>query len=208
MNALYPNFVGKNKIPRLIFNRALLSISSEDQLDETIEKVPIAYAFTINGAFLQSKDDKSVHLLNYELSPTLETGKNFVDKCVVLNSEQENPSKNCQTLVRNYLNHFNHFERCKGTIVERETLLWSKNRGRRALEIGEIRTTDDAFRLLSDRADEKYPIFFVAGTTEINLATLCTIHFDLYRRKLSIYRSDWEKPEFIFNLDDLSRCNE
>ena len=111
-------------------------------------------------------------------------------------------------MAMNYLNHFNHYERCNGLIVERETLLWSRNRGRRSLEIGEIRTVDEAMNLLGDRTDEKYPIFFVGGTTEVNLATLCTVHFNLHTRQLSIYRDNpmsQKDPKLVFNLDDLSK---
>ncbi|CAF1370272.1 unnamed protein product [Rotaria sp. Silwood1] len=106
----------------------------------------------------------------------------------------------------NYLNHFNHYERSDGSIVEREPLLWSRYRARRALEIGEIHTVKDALYLLGDRVDEKYPIFFIGGTTEINLATLCTAHFNFHTRQLSIYRNnpkDNSEPQLIFNLDDL-----
>lgn len=106
----------------------------------------------------------------------------------------------------NFLTHYNHFERCDGSIVERETLLWSRNRGRRGLEIGEMHTVKDALYLLGDRADEKYPIFFVGGTTEINLATLCTAHFDFHTRQLYIYRNNPREntePKLVYNLDNL-----
>ena len=109
-------------------------------------------------------------------------------------------------VVLNYLVHFNHFERSDGTIDERKPLLWSRYRARRGRELGEIRDLKDAFHLLGDRADEKFPIFFIGGTTEINLATLCTVHFNFQTHQLSIYRNNPKEnnePWLIYNLDDL-----
>lgn len=88
LNALYPNFVGQNRIPRLVINRALLSIANENQLDELVQKVPIAYGFCINGAFFREPSQEKRYLINYELGPGLHDEKNFVSKCLVLNNEQ------------------------------------------------------------------------------------------------------------------------
>ncbi|CAF1288173.1 unnamed protein product [Rotaria sordida] len=206
LNALYPNFVGQNRIPRLIINRALLSITDENQLDELIRTVPIAYGFCINCAFFRVHNQDTCYLINYELGPKLNNEKNFISKCLVLNNEQYQEVNGTTCIVLNYLNHFNHYERSDGSIVEREPLLWSRNRARRALEIGEICTVKDALDLLGDTTDEKYPIFFVGGTTEINLATLYTAHFNFHTRQLSIYRDnpkDNSEPQLVYNLDDL-----
>ncbi|CAF3079823.1 unnamed protein product [Rotaria socialis] len=209
LNALYPNFVGENGVPRLIINRALLSVANENQLDELVHTVPIAYAFCINGAFFREHNHETCHLLNYELGPGLNSKENFVSKCLVVNNVQyhryqETNGTVCLTL--NYLNHFNHYDRSNGLIVEREPLFWSRNRAQRALEIGEIFTLKDALYLLGDRTNEKFPIFFMGGTTDINLATLCTAHFNFHTRQLSIYRNnpkDNNTPRLIYNLDDL-----
>ncbi|CAF4019045.1 unnamed protein product, partial [Rotaria magnacalcarata] len=207
LNALYPNFVGENGVPRLIINRALLSVANENQLDELVHTVPIAYAFCINGAFFRKHNHETCHLFNYELGPGLNSKENFVSKCLVVNKLQYHcyQEKNvCLTL--NYLNHFNHYDRSNGFIVEREPLFWSRNRAQRALEIGEICTLKDALYLLGDRTNEKFPIFFMGGTTDINLATLCTAHFNFHTRQLSIYRNnpkDNNTPRLIYNLDDL-----
>ncbi|CAF1058319.1 unnamed protein product [Rotaria sordida] len=206
LNALYPNFVGQNRIPRLIINRALLSITDENQLDELIRTVPIAYAFCINCTFFRVHNQDTCYLINYELGPRLNSEKNFISKCLVLNNEQYQEINGTTCIVLNYLNHFNHYERSDESIVEREPLLWSRNRARRALEIGEICTVKDALDLLGGTTDEKYPIFFVGGTTEINLATLCTAHFNFHTRQLSIYRDnpkDNSEPQLVYNLDDL-----
>lgn len=229
LNALYPNFVGQNGVPRVIINRALLSITDEHQLDELVHTVPFAYAFCINGAFFGKRDHHELYLINYELGPGINGEKNFVSKCIVLNKEQHHQyhekngelntisNKNSTlmsclhfvdtvSLAINYLNHFNHYDRSNGLVVEREPLLWSRNRARRALEIGEIHTVRDALYLLGDRADETYPIFFIGGTTEINLATLCTAHFNFHTRQLIIYRNnpkECKEPQLIYNLDDL-----
>ena len=88
LNALYPNFVGENRIPRLIINRALLSIADENQLDELLHTVPIAYGFCINGVFFHVHNQETCHLINYEVSPRLNDEKNFISKCLVLNNEQ------------------------------------------------------------------------------------------------------------------------
>ncbi|CAF2562125.1 unnamed protein product [Rotaria sp. Silwood2] len=209
LNALYPNFVGQNRIPRLIINRALLSIADENQLDELIHTIPIAYAFCINGAFFRVRNKDTCHLINYELGPKFNSETNFVSKCLILNNEQYRQYQEVNDTVcvaLNYLNHFNHYERSDGSIVEREPLLWSRNRALRALEIGEIYTVKDALYLLGDRVDEKFPIFFIGGTTEINLATLCTAHFNFHTRQLSIYRNNPKnnsEPQLVYNLDDL-----
>ena len=108
LNALYPNFVGKKRIPRLIVNRALLSIENEVQLDDLLRTTPIAYGFCINGAFLNRPDQAKPYLLNYELGPSLESDKNFISKCLVLNSEQENIYKSIDTgKMKNFFKSLN-----------------------------------------------------------------------------------------------------
>ncbi|CAF4015347.1 unnamed protein product, partial [Rotaria sordida] len=162
LNALLPNYIGENRIPRQIINRALLSVANENELDKLLHGTPIAFGFCINGTFFHADNNQQRYLLNYELGPNLNsndnmTTKNFInDICIALN----------------YLLHYNHYDRLQGLIVERPGLLSSRNRAQRGLEFGEIRTEKDALTLLGDRANKQFPIFMIPDMDTNNTATL------------------------------------
>ncbi|CAF3952968.1 unnamed protein product, partial [Rotaria sordida] len=219
LNALLPNYIGENRIPRQIINRALLSVADENELDRLLYETPIAYGFCINGAFFRADNNQQRYLLNYELGPNLNsndnmTTKNFISKCLVLNSEQyeqykENNNDVCIAL--NYLLHYNHYDRLQGLIVERPGLLSTRNRARRGLEFGEIRTEKDALTLLGDRTDKQFPIFMIPETDASSAATLCTVHFNFHTYQLIIYRNnpkDNSEPQLEYNLADLWKQND
>ena len=62
----------------------------------------------------------------------------FFDRKKIITSMKRDPR-----LIIN-IAHFNHYERSSGSIIEREPLLWSRNRARRGLELGEMRDLNDA----------------------------------------------------------------
>ncbi|CAF1555887.1 unnamed protein product [Rotaria sp. Silwood1] len=219
LNALHPNYIGENRIPRQILNRALLSVVDENELDKLLHETPIAYGFCINGGFFRADNNQQCYLLNYELGPNLNSddkmiNKNFISKCLVLNNEQYEQYKkknDDDCIALNYLLHYNHYERLQGSIVERAALLSSRNRARRGLEFGEIRTEKDALTLLGDQADEKFPIFIIPETNENNAATLCTVHFNFHTYQLIIYRNnpkDNSEPHLVYNLANLWKQND
>jgi len=91
LNGLYPNYVAHCRLPRQIVNRALLSVRSEEDLDNLLRKSPVAFGFCINGAFLRQEN----YLLNYEIGPNLKIdNENYISKCVIINDCQKENKKN------------------------------------------------------------------------------------------------------------------
>jgi hypothetical protein len=49
----------------------------------------VAYGFCVNGGFFRKQNGEHSRLVNYEIGPNLNSdGENYVSKCVVLTSEQ------------------------------------------------------------------------------------------------------------------------
>ncbi|CAF2713882.1 unnamed protein product [Rotaria sp. Silwood2] len=109
-------------------------------------------------------------------------------------------------VAKNYLVHYNHYQRLHELVVERQPLSLTRAREQRGLELGEIHNVNDALVLLGDQTDENYPIFCVPTKTDLNLATLCTIRFKFLTHQLIIYRSNPNEnrdPLLTYNLAEL-----
>ncbi|CAF1240886.1 unnamed protein product [Rotaria magnacalcarata] len=203
LNGLYPNFVGHGRLPRQIVNRALLSIQNEDELDKLLQSSPIAYGFCINGGFIH----QSQYLLNYELGPNLKIdNENYISKHLIINSEETvEKGRNFSTAL-NFLIHYNHYERLNDVIIQQKALESSYSRWRRGQEIGEILTIDDALSLLGDDKNQLFPIFRLPNQTNINSATLCTVHINFLTLELTVYQSNPKEKNqttLIYNLAEL-----
>ncbi|UJR13728.1 hypothetical protein I4U23_000738 [Adineta vaga] len=203
MNGLYPNFVAHGRLPRQIVNRALLSIRNEEELDQLIRSSPVAYGFCINGGFIHEKS----HLLNYEIGPNLdEDNQNYISKCRIINSEENFDKINGDSIVRNYLIHYNHYERLDHVIHQQKALESSFSRWKRGRELGEIFDINDAMRLLGDHDNELFPIFRTSNRSDVNSVTLCTVHMNFLTLELRIFQTNPKEnnqPTLIYNLREL-----
>lgn len=203
LNGLYPNFIAHGRLPRQIINRALLSVKNEDDLDNLLCSSPVAYGFSVNGGFFPRPN----HLLNYELGPNLKLeNENYISKCWIVSKEDANEVQADFDVVKNYLIHYNHYERLTDVIVQQKSLDSTYNRYKRGQELGEISTIQDAISLLGDNQNELFPIFRVPNAHDANSVTLCTAHINFLTLELSIYQQnpkESSQPSFIYNLADL-----
>ncbi|CAF1014516.1 unnamed protein product [Adineta ricciae] len=200
LNGLYPDFVVADRLPRQIVNRALLSVKNEDELDKLLQSSPVAYGFCINGGFLR----QPTHLLNYEIGPNLsKNNQNYISKCRIIDSEGK---FNDDSDVRNYLVHYNHYERLDHVIRQQKALDSSHSRWKRGKELGEIFTTADAIKLLGDQENVQFPIFRTSNGSDVNSVTLCTAHINFLTLQLEIYQQnpkDNKQPSITYNLRDI-----
>ncbi|CAF1202047.1 unnamed protein product [Rotaria sordida] len=204
LNGLYPNFVGDNRLPRQVINRALLSIQNEDELDKLLKTIPVAFGFCINGGFIH----QSKHLFNYEIGPNLNIdNENYISKCFIINNEENFEKTNKCLIAFNYLIHYNHYERLHNVIAQQKQLESSYTRWKRGRELGEMFTIHDAIYLLGDDQNLKFPIFRVRNAGEdANAVTLCTAHINFLTLELTIYESnpkENDQPTLIYNLTKL-----
>jgi hypothetical protein len=91
LNGLYPNYVAHGRLPRQIVNRALLSVKTEEDLDNLLGISPVAFGFCINGAFFRQQN----YLINYEIGPNIKVdNENYISKCLIINDEQKENKTN------------------------------------------------------------------------------------------------------------------
>jgi hypothetical protein len=203
LNGLYPNFIGHGRLPRQIVNRALLSVQNEEELDNLIHSSPVAYGFCINGGFVHQPN----HLLNYEIGPNLNTtNENYISKCRIVNNEENIKTSDEYSLAFNYLIHYNHYERLNNVIIQQKSLESTYSRFRRGQELGEISNINDALNLLGDTENKLFPIFRVANRTDVNSATLCTVHINFLTLEFILYQQNPKEKNqsvFTYNLADL-----
>ncbi|CAF3015262.1 unnamed protein product [Rotaria sp. Silwood2] len=204
LNGLYPNFVGHDRLPRQILNRALLSIQNENELDKLLNSVSVAYGFCINGGFIH----QSKYLLNYEIGPNIGIdNENYISKRLIINNEENLEKINKYSTALNYLVHYNHYERLDNVVSQLKSLESSYTRWKRGQELGEIFTTQDAIRLLGDDQNEKFSIFRAQEEeTDVTAVTLCTIHINFLTLELTVYEHNPKKnnqPAYIYNLAEL-----
>ncbi|CAF2854471.1 unnamed protein product [Rotaria sp. Silwood2] len=205
LNGLYPNFVGHDRLPRQIVNRALLSVRNEEDLDNLLHTSPVAFGFCINGTFYCQQN----YLINYEIGPNLKIdNENYISKRLIINDDQKINQRDdeCKTVL-NYLVHYNHYEYLNKVIIEQKPLSSTLSRWKRGQELGELFTNNDAINLLGDNENETFPIFRVSNQTDVDSSvTLCTAHFNFHTLQLSIYEhnpKDNNQPSFIYNLINL-----
>lgn len=204
LNGLYPNYVAHGRLPRQIVNRALLSIRNETELDRLLHSSPVAYGFSVNAGFYP----RTTSLLNYEIGPNLKIDQeNFVSKCRVIAPEESSLAEDDECVIRpNFLIHYNHYERLDNVIVQQKSLTSSYSRWKRGEEIGEIVNVDDALRLLGDHENEAFPIFRVANHSDVNSATLCSVHLNFRTFEMLIYENnpkDNPRADLHYKLVDL-----
>lgn len=179
-------------MPRQIVNRALLSVRNENELDEILHSSPVAFGFCVNAGFYPQTN----FLFNYEIGPNLKIDhENFVSKCHIVCGENSslpkfNDDEDEFLIKRNFLIHYNHYERLNNVIAEQKSLTSSFSRMKRGKDFGEISTIDDALNLLGDYKNADFPIFRVANRTDVNSATLCSIHIDFRTFEMLIYEKN------------------
>ena len=199
MNGLYPNYVAHGRLPRQIVNRALLAVRNEGELDRLLYSTPVAYGFCVNAGFYP----QTTSLLNYEIGPNLKIEQeNFVSKCRIVASDEDDEC----VIKPNFLVHYNHYERLDNVIVQQKSLASSYSRWKRGEELGEICSVDDALRLLGDEKNEAFPIFRIANRTDVNSATLCSVHLNFRTFEMLIYeRNPKDNPpaDLHYKLVDL-----
>lgn len=204
LNGLYPKFVAHGRLPRQMINRALLSIGSEQELDNLLRLSPVAFGFCVNGTFFHQDN----YILNYEIGPNLKIeNENYIDKRLVINDGQKENKKDDEcVVVSNYLVHYNHYERLNKFIIQQKSLDSTYSRWKRGQEIGELFTIDDALNLLGDDENKAFPLFRIPSQTDTNSVTLCTAYFNFHTLQLFVYQHNPKhnnQPSLIYNLANL-----
>lgn len=197
INALFPDYVAFERLPRQILFRALLAVENPQDLDQLFQTKPCAFGFSLNGGFL-----KQDYLFNYEIGPNRNvSNENYISKCLILNNEQK--QNNDQFSVLNYSTHYNHYERLNNVINEQKTLESTFHRWRRGQELGEISTINDAFNLLGDNENKLFPIFRSPNDVDHSTVTLATVHIDFRKLQFLAYDQNPKentKPFFVYDL--------
>jgi hypothetical protein len=202
INALFPNYVGYGRLPRQLLFRSLLAVKNQEDLDNLCRNSPSAFGFSINCGFLQES-----YLLNYEIGSNQNVdNENYVNKCVIINEEQESKNIKGDCSVLNYLIHYNHYERLNKIIPEQQTLDSTFHRWKRGQEFGEIFTIDEARNLLGDNENKFYPIFRCPTDIDHSTVTLCTVHINFHTLEFHVYEQNPKEntsPTFIYDLKTL-----
>ncbi|XP_071091493.1 beta-alanyl-dopamine/carcinine hydrolase-like [Haliotis cracherodii] len=202
VNALYPNIVEANKIPRYFMNRALLGVKSQGDLEHLLHGlgVGVAYGFNVNYADIRNS---SGILTNYEVSPMKGVSQNLVTKATVARQS----GQGVDTTGHYY--HFNMYEHTNVTQIPKD-IVSSQHRKARANQLPPPADVVGVTVILGDQGDSQYPIYRTPRPSDEE-ATIATGIFVLDSCVLLLFKSNprtTARPITTINLPRGAMCGQ
>ncbi|XP_067651847.1 beta-alanyl-dopamine/carcinine hydrolase-like [Haliotis asinina] len=202
VNALYPDVVEANKIPRYFMNRALMRVKSQKDLENLLDGlgVGVAYAFNLNYADIRNS---SSILTNYEVSPVSGVSGNLVTKATVARRSVSGVD------TTGHYYHFNMYEHTNISQIPKD-IVSSQHRKARANQLPPPADVSGVTFILGDQGDSQYPIYRTPRPSDEE-ATIATGIFVLDSCVLMVFKSNprtTTRPITTINLPHGIMCGQ